>query len=125
MPAASGTSAVPEADVVPLAKAEVLRMSESSLPQFEFARPSLMPSALEHAAERSAAHNAADSDLPKYDFKAVKSLFPAQVMLSIESTKPAAAPATTGFNWAAAGMKAPSKSGWQCGTCCIQNEDTR
>ncbi|CED84891.1 nucleoporin isoform b [Phaffia rhodozyma] len=34
----------------------------------------------------------------------------------------AAKPATGGFNWAAAGMKAPEKKkGWECGVCMVQN----
>jgi hypothetical protein len=35
---------------------------------------------------------------------------------------PVTAP-TTGFNWAAAGMKPQAKSGWTCGTCMVSNKE--
>lgn len=37
--------------------------------------------------------------------------------------KPVIVPASTGFNWAAAGIKPPVKSGWTCGVCSCQNTE--
>ena len=36
-----------------------------------------------------------------------------------DDAKPKPTPA--GFNWAAAGIKPPMKTGWTCGTCLCQN----
>jgi hypothetical protein len=80
-------------------------------------------------------------ELPKYSFKLTEAAYPAgpshvkarvaatstsRLSLPIFEFKPVA-PSTNGFNWTAAGMKAPAAatSGtWSCSTCMLENPDS-
>lgn len=80
-------------------------------------------------------------ELPKYSFKLVEAAYPAgpshikaritaasmsRLSLPTFEFKPVA-PSTNGFNWTAAGMKAPAATtsgAWSCGTCMLENPDS-
>ncbi|KAG1746719.1 uncharacterized protein EDB91DRAFT_1048901, partial [Suillus paluster] len=79
-------------------------------------------------------------ELPKYSFKLAEAVYPAgpshvKARIAVTSMsvlslptfefKPVA-PSTNGFNWTAAGMKAPAATSgtWSCGTCMLANPDS-
>ncbi|KAH6916024.1 hypothetical protein BKA70DRAFT_1179328 [Coprinopsis sp. MPI-PUGE-AT-0042] len=96
-------------------KAQALSTPAQSLQTFAFAVPSTsIPSKHAAAAEKAKAQSA--SSLPAFDLSA-----PAGPSGSSE------APKSTGFNWAAAGMKPPSgtaASQWTCTLCGLNSPDS-
>ncbi|KAH9935061.1 hypothetical protein B0H21DRAFT_699261 [Amylocystis lapponica] len=91
------------------AKAIVLAMAVRELPQYSFTFPTSSPGAgPSFLKARKEALAVPTSSLPTFNFAAL----------------PKPVPTTAGFNWAAAGMKAPAKSAggtWKCGECMLDN----
>ncbi|KAL4266862.1 RanBP2-type domain-containing protein [Pleurotus pulmonarius] len=107
-------------------QAAALAIPTASLPAFTFKVPRRSSAGTDVAAMDYARSVPVDK-LPKFEFvfgkKAVAT--PATPSVPAPSTTPA--PATQGFNWAAAGMKpaAPKAGGgWTCSTCMLPNPAT-
>lgn len=90
-------------------KQAALLLDTASLPSFSFNVTTGLKPLLNHAKERSAALVADPSSLPTFAFVL------------------GATPASTGFNWDAAGMKAPTKAtdSWKCPVCMINNDSVK
>ena len=90
-------------------KQAALLVDTASLPSFSFNAMTGLKPLLNHAKERNAALAADSSSLPTFAFTF--------------GTKPA----STGFNWEAAGMKAPMKApdSWKCPVCMINNSSAK
>jgi len=90
-------------------KQAALLLDTASLPSFSFNVTTALKPLLNHAKERGAALVADSSSLPTFAF-----VFGAK-------------PASTGFNWGAAGMKAPMKAAdsWKCPVCMINNNSDK
>ena len=99
-----------------LAKKQVLEVPVSSLPTYAFAFTTSMTLS-EFADQRDAALAAPITELPKFDF--VVSKPEAQIAAPPLGPKVEVKP----FDWVAAGMKPPVRTGWTCGTCSCQNTD--
>ncbi|KAG2011660.1 hypothetical protein CC2G_011752 [Coprinopsis cinerea AmutBmut pab1-1] len=100
-------------------KQQVLVMSVSVLPTFSFTAPKAKAVPPEHVAAREEALSKPVSSLPTFDFS--------REALKAGPSKSAPAPAaSTGFNWAAAGLKPPTASGseWKCSDCMCNNPDS-
>ena len=90
-------------------KQAALLLDTASLPSFSFNVTTGLKPLLNHSKERGAALVADSSLLPTFSF-----VFGAK-------------PASTGFNWDAAGMKAPMKvaDSWKCPVCMIDNNSAK
>lgn len=90
-------------------KQAALLLDTTSLPSFSFKVTTDLKPLLNHAKERAAALVADSSSLPTFAF-----VFGAK-------------PASTGFNWGAAGVKAPMKAAdsWKCPVCMINNNSAK
>jgi Zn-finger in Ran binding protein and others len=90
-------------------KQAALLLDTASLPSFPFNVTTGLKPLLNHAKEREAALVADSSSLPTFAF-----VFGAK-------------PASTGFNWEAAGMKVPIKAAdsWKCPVCMIDNNSAK
>ncbi|KAG1781053.1 hypothetical protein EV702DRAFT_691158 [Suillus placidus] len=97
----------PKAKLPP--KEAVAAMEVDELPRYSFKlAEAAYPAGPSHIKARIAAASMSRLSLPTFEFKPV-------------------APSTNGFNWTAAGMKAPAAatSGiWSCGTCMLENPDS-
>ncbi|KAG2344098.1 hypothetical protein BDR05DRAFT_962398 [Suillus weaverae] len=97
----------PKAKLPP--KEAVSAMEVDELPRYSFKlAEAAYPAGPSHIKARIAAASMSRLSLPTFEFKPV-------------------APSTNGFNWTAAGMKAPAAatSGiWSCGTCMLENPDS-
>ncbi|KAI0320861.1 hypothetical protein OF83DRAFT_1238254 [Amylostereum chailletii] len=149
---------VPAASIFVDPKAAATSLAAFALPKFSFTIPP-SDNAVHDAQERAAAKALPSTSLPSFSFTIVESnpgsfnwaaagmkapTKPGEgswtcgsCMLSnpasakdctvCEAPAPAAAsapPVSSGFNWAAAGMKAPAKASggsWTCGTCMLSN----
>ena len=90
-------------------KQAALLLDSASLPSFSFNMTAGLKPLLNHAKERGVALVTDSSLLPTFAF-----VFGAR-------------PASTGFNWEAAGTKAPIKAtdSWKCSVCMINNNSTK
>lgn len=90
-------------------KQAALLLDTASLPSFSFNVMTGLKPLLNHAKERGAALVADSSSLPTFAFNF------------------GAKPASTGFNWDAAGMNAPMKAAdsWKCPVCMINNNSAK
>ncbi|KAG1831221.1 hypothetical protein EV424DRAFT_1372286 [Suillus variegatus] len=90
-------------------KEAVAAMEVDELPKYSFKlAEAAYPAGPSHVKARIAAASMSRLSLPTFEFKSVP-------------------PSTNGFNWTAAGMKAPTAatSGtWSCGTCMLENPDS-
>lgn len=97
----------PKAKLLP--KEAVAAMEVDELPKYSFKlAEAAYPAGPSHVQARVAATSMSRLSLPTFEFKPVT-------------------PSTNGFNWTAAGMKAPAAttSGtWSCGTCMLENPDS-
>ncbi|KDQ61566.1 hypothetical protein JAAARDRAFT_45167 [Jaapia argillacea MUCL 33604] len=101
-------------------KAAALAMGVDSLPVFTFTFTATAPM-YGFVDEQKAVKALSVSELPTFDFSASPKEF-----VPTPSPAPAPAPpaASGGFNWAAAGLKAPTKpAGWSCSTCMCSNPE--
>ena len=99
-------------------------LPESELPRYTFDFPLSSPGAGPSTARAQAAASAIPvSSLPTFDFT-VPASFSASTSRSTSSS--VASTPTGGFNWAAAGMKIPSKptANWDCSVCGLSNPPT-
>lgn len=100
-------------------KADVIAMSVTELPRYQFGIPPSSPGAGPSSLKaRADAKALPASSLPKYDFTNT-----AVTSSSTTSSAPAASAKPVAFNWDAAGIKPPSKpaDGWSCDTCTLTN----
>ncbi|KAF9784993.1 hypothetical protein BJ322DRAFT_1060813 [Thelephora terrestris] len=134
----SASSVSPSAAASPRdAKAEVLSISTSDLPEETFTLPKRMirdgKSSGELRAEKEA-RGLADNDIPMDDVWRLSSTSagPFNLNKAGPSTGPVIPPVTTtaitpptangGFDWSAAGLKPPKEEGgWKCGACELMN----
>jgi hypothetical protein len=103
-------------------KAFVLTLPEDELPKYTFGTPLSTPGAGPSIEKAKAAAMAVPlSALPMFDFAAPV----ASSATTSRGNLTSSAPATTsaGFNWAAAGLKQPSKpaDNWDCSVCGLSN----
>ena len=137
----SGTESQLEAKSVPKgAKDAALSLDTASLPSFSFDVPTADFSQVT-SKERSTASAAGPSSLPVFSFIfGAKSAFNREEVVGMKPyeeprpdltngaavSEPAAAP-SGGFNWAAAGMKMPTKAPgtWACKVCMVDNDAAR
>ncbi|TFK26241.1 hypothetical protein FA15DRAFT_667738 [Coprinopsis marcescibilis] len=101
-------------------KAQVLAMDVSDLPVFSFASTATAFGRTQDSVAREEARSKPASSLPTFDFsREALEAGPSKL-----PTPPK--PATAGFNWSGAGIKAPDSSGsnWNCGTCMLSNPDS-
>ncbi|KAI0343216.1 hypothetical protein BDW22DRAFT_1419894 [Trametopsis cervina] len=102
-------------------KEAVIALPVFELPQytFEFGSSS-MPDSGTTAKSKAAALAVPGHSLPSYDFSSSSSLAPGSS--STSSSKPT----TGGFDWAAAGLKVPTKPAdtWDCADCGLSNPST-
>ncbi|KAI0046014.1 hypothetical protein FA95DRAFT_1423917 [Auriscalpium vulgare] len=101
-------------------------VSVSLLPTFSFTIPSTASYPTDHANECKEAKAADISSLPSFSISFDK-LEKAPVEPAKAAPASTPAPASSGFNWAAAGIKPPPKAAgatWSCGTCMLTNPDS-
>ncbi|KAI0821543.1 hypothetical protein BC629DRAFT_1730409 [Irpex lacteus] len=136
-PAASSTSATASATASPAAtvkeptlktteeiKAFVALIPKSKLPQYAFDFPLSSPGAGPSTEKAKAAAKAVPvSSLPTYDFTVPASSSASANKTPAGPSAPAAS-SSGGFDWAAAGMKVPSKpaENWDCSVCGLSNK---
>lgn len=102
----------------------VIAMAVHDLPTYSFLQPVLRPE-VDHI--REAANAVPSSSLPNFDFSASFSGPHAErSTIFAPASSPPAAPTVKAFDWAAAGMQAPSAPGgtWVCSTCMLSNPTT-
>jgi hypothetical protein len=105
-------------------KQAVIAMAVHDLPTYSFPQPVLRPE-VDHI--REAANAIPSSSLPNFDFSASFSGPHAGCSTAFApASSPPAAPTVKAFDWAAAGMQAPSAPGgtWVCSTCMLSNPTT-
>jgi hypothetical protein len=106
-------------------KQVVITMAVHDLPAYSFPQPVFVRAGFDYLeGARDAAKAMASSSLPTFDFSMQAAGFDAGHSTSFASSK-LAAPTTKGFDWAAAGLKAPSLRGtWTCSLCMLPNPAT-
>lgn len=107
-------------------KTKSLSVPLFSLPTYVFtARPSSSP-VVGYEKEKELATRMSDSALPVFDFSGAAAVKSKGKGKENQAALPAA-PAVTGFNYAAAGMKPPSAKDdeWICQSCMLPNKDPK
>jgi hypothetical protein len=97
-------------------KADALKRDVNTLPSYTFAFAESSTFDLQHAKAKEIARGKSVQELPQVKLTAFAS--------SSQSTVASTSQPSGGFNWAAAGMKAPVKPAgelWTCGTCMLSN----
>ncbi|KAF9531726.1 hypothetical protein CPB83DRAFT_848625 [Crepidotus variabilis] len=126
-PTSAATDAVkPVQQSAEAVKAQVQALDVKSLPAFSFTftTTSLLPTSVDHVKARDAVKAISATSLPKFDFNSVNAVASSSTVSSASaSTSSTSAAPIKGFDFAAAGMKAPSanKDTWQCGVCMLSN----